>query len=181
MWGIYQAISANILHEDKPYFLVRILHIFLYSFSLNVPLSKRLFTSASDVRYSIILHGAYLSCLSCCNIAGSAAVLAILVSIAFKLLSAIVALEVVVCLSVHGVLMGVPPEHSAGVRAKLFLSAFRNIRYNLAALLTKLGIGAFCIPMYVRTHGAGRQTELGCDTCGTASLKPHIIDCNFLL
>ena len=23
--------------------------------------------------------------------------------------------------------------------------------------------------------------EFGCDTCGTASLKPHIIDCNFLL
>lgn len=149
MWGIYQAISANILHEDKPYFLVSILHIFLYSFSVNVPLSKRLFTSASDVRYSIILHGAYLSCMSCYNIAGTAAVLAVSVTIALKLLSAIITLEVIVCFSVYCVLMGVPPEHSARVRAKLFLSAFRNIRYNLAALLAKLGIGAFCIPMYV--------------------------------
>ena len=119
--------------------------------------------------------------MSCCNITDSTAVFAIFVAIAFKLLSAVVALKVIVCFSVYCVLMGVPPEHSAGVRAKLFLSAFRNIRYNLAALLAKLGIGAFCIPMYVRTHGPGRQTELGCDTCGTASLKPHIIDCNFLL
>ena len=119
-----------------------------------MPSSVRFLYSAREVRYKIRLSGAYLSCLSGCDIAGSTAVLTVFVAIAFKLLSAMVTGKLVIGSSIDILLMTVPPCHTTGIGAEFLLPTAFWLPQRFAAVLAGLGVGDIWMTMDVRTNGS---------------------------
>ena len=102
------------------------------------------------------LPGAYWSRLSGCNVAGPAAVFAIAVAIAIKLLSALLAGQFVIGLLVDFFFVAVPPSHPAPIRAELLFPVSLRLDQRLTAVFAGLGAWNVPVAMDVRTNGAGR-------------------------
>ena len=117
-----------------------------------IPSFIRFLYRAREVRYRIRLPGEYLFCLSGCNITGPAAVFAVFVAIALKLLSAVLAYEIIVGFSADILLVTVPPGHSAGIGAEFLFPAAFGLHQWLAAILTSFRAWDNRVAVDVRTH-----------------------------
>ena len=107
------------------------------------------------------LPGAYLSWLSGCNVAGPAAVFAITVAIAIKLLSAVLAGQCIKGLLVDFLLVAIPPSHPAAVRTELLLPATLGLYQGVATVPATLFITHMPVAVDMGSYGAGRKSQLG--------------------
>ena len=93
------------------------------------------------------MPGAYLFWLSGRNITGPAAVFPVFVAIALKLLSAVLAYEIIVGFSADILLVAVPPRHTAGIGAEFLLPAVLLLYDGFAALHALLCVGDIGVAM----------------------------------
>ena len=89
--------------------------------------------------------------------------------------------KIVVGFSADFRLVAVPPCHSAGIGAELFLPAAFGLHQRSAAILAGFGSGNVWIAMNVGSDSSGRQTQFRGDHGRTVSLQPHIVDGDFIL
>ena len=115
------------------------------------------------------------------NITGPAAVFSVFIAIALKLLSAVLAHQIIICFSVDILLVAVPPCHPAGIGAKFLLPATFGLHQRSAAIFAGFGTGDIGMSMNVGPNRAGGQTQLGGDHGRTVSLQPHIVNGDFIL
>ena len=87
------------------------------------------------------------------------AVFTTVVSIAHKLLSAFLTNEGVVCFSINGILVRVPPSHTALIRAELLFTSPRGLRHKYTASHTTTSTGEVGMTADMRAHGVGREMK----------------------
>ena len=127
------------------------------------------------------LPGAYLSRLSGRNIAGTAAKFPVFVTIAFKLLSAVLARKMVISFSADICLMAVPPVHTAGIGAELLLPAALRLYQRSAAVFAGFGTGDVGVAVDMGPDRSCRESQFRGNHGRTVSLQPHIVNGDFIL
>ena len=91
------------------------------------------------------------------------------------------ACKIVVGFSADIPLVAVPPCHSAGIGAELFLPAAFGLHQRSAAILAGSGSGNIGVAVDMGTNRSCRNSQLGGDHGRTVSLQPHIVDGDFIL
>ena len=74
------------------------------------------------------------------NVAGATAVFSIFVSIAFKLLSAELAYQTIVCFALYQMLVAVPPGHAAAARTEFLGACARWLEHRPATVQAGSGV-----------------------------------------
>ena len=109
------------------------------------------------------------------------AVFTTVVSIAHKLLSALLTNEGVVCFSINCIGVGVPPSHTALIRAELLFSPSRGLRHKYTASHTTTSAREVGMTADMRAHGVGRELKDEGNVPGGLAFHTKVIDCNFIL
>ena len=111
-----------------------------------------------------------------CGIAGAAAVFSILVAIAFKLLSAELAFQTIVCFALDLILVAVPPCHPAVARAVLLGAFAARLDHRPTAVPTCPGIWDLRVSPDMGIDGVHRQPQRGRDSRRFYAIDPHVVD-----
>lgn len=171
-----KGFQRNILHEDKPDFSAAIVHNFTASDWVMISLVAILSTKESISRYRMSLVRNSLSPLSGIEVAGTAAVFSIFISICDKSLSALLANQIVIGLLVDLILVTVPVGHPAFVRTEFLLPASCRLFNGFAALETYACSRYLRMTVNVRFNGAVRQLQHFGYGGYTVSFQAHIVD-----
>ena len=93
-----------------------------------------------------------------------------LVSIAHKLLSALLAHQRVICFLIQFLLVGIPPSHPAPIRAEPLFFPALILDDRFPTLWADMGIRRSRMPPQVRLYRIDWQVQFFCDCRGTFSL-----------
>ena len=113
---------------------------------------------------------------ACDEITVPAAVFTILVSIAFKLLSAMGTYEGVIGLLLNLLPVAVPPCHTAFIRAEVFYFPTDWLHHDLTAVLASFATVEFRVAANMGTDGAGWDAQGQGDFGTGLSLLEHLVD-----
>ena len=111
---------------------------------------------------------------ACDEITVPAAVFTILVSIAFKLLSAMSAYEGVIGFLLNLLPVAVPPCHAALVRAEVFYFPTDRLHHDLTTVPARLAAVEFRVAANMGTDGTGRDAHGQGDFGAVLSLLEHL-------
>ena len=115
------------------------------------------------------------------EIAGSTAEFTTVISIAYKLLSTLLANEGVICFFVNFLGVGVPPEVTAFVRAEFLFSSSRGLRHECTASFATASIGDIRVAANMRAYGIRRKMEYKSDISRRLAFHAKAVYCNFFL
>jgi hypothetical protein len=113
---------------------------------------------------------------SCDEITVPAAVFTLLISIAFKLLSAMGTDEGVIGFFLNLLTVVVPPRHTAFVRAEIFCLPTNWLHHGFAAIFARFATVKFRVSANMGTDGAGWDAYHQGNFGGILSLLEHLVN-----